>query len=119
MIIDRIGLHSVMLVHLHVNKTNFPMQGFALGLALKQRRKTTQKSPIIVMQSSVQRSNIFIFCCVFCFFSVGCTVAIGLVMAIPIAMIVIGECTFVSFTAIQIQIWISRYSMYVQWLQIS
>ena len=95
------------------------MKGFALGLALKQRRKTTQKSPIIVMQSSVQRSNIFIFCCVFCFFSVGCTVAIGLVMAIPIAMIVIGECTFVSFTASQIQIWISRYSMYVQWLQIS
>ena len=27
------------LVHLHVNKTDFHMKGFALGLALKQRRK--------------------------------------------------------------------------------
>ena len=30
-------------VHLHVNKKSFHMKGFALGLALKQRRKTTQK----------------------------------------------------------------------------
>ena len=30
---------------LHVNKTNFHMKGFALGLALKQRRKSTRKSP--------------------------------------------------------------------------
>ena len=35
-----------MLVHLHVNKTNFHVKGFALGLALKQRRKATGKSPI-------------------------------------------------------------------------
>ena len=33
--------------HLHVNKTNFHMKGFALGLALKQRRKATRKSPIV------------------------------------------------------------------------
>ena len=31
------------LVHLHVNKTNFHMKGFELGLALKQRRKATRK----------------------------------------------------------------------------
>ena len=30
----------------HVNKTNFHMKGFALGLALKKRQKTTQKLPI-------------------------------------------------------------------------
>ena len=29
-----------------VNKTNFHMKDFALGLTLKQRRKATQKSPI-------------------------------------------------------------------------
>ena len=39
-------IHMQILVHLHVNKTNFHMKGFALGLALKQRRKTTRKSPI-------------------------------------------------------------------------
>ena len=38
-------IHAQILVHLHVNKTNFHMKGFALGLALKQRRKTTRKSP--------------------------------------------------------------------------
>ena len=32
--------------NLRVNKTNFHMKGFAQGLALKQRRKTTRKSPI-------------------------------------------------------------------------
>ena len=31
---------------LRVNKTDFHVKGFELGLALKQRRKTTQKSPI-------------------------------------------------------------------------
>ena len=36
------------IVHLHVNKTNLHMKGFALGLALKQRRKETRKSPITV-----------------------------------------------------------------------
>ena len=30
-------------VHLHVNKKSFHMKGFALGLTLKQRRKTTRK----------------------------------------------------------------------------
>ena len=39
-------IHTQILVHLHVNKTDFHMKGFALGLALKQRRKTTRKSPI-------------------------------------------------------------------------
>ena len=31
---------------LHVSKTNFHMKGFALGLALKQRRKATRKLSI-------------------------------------------------------------------------
>ena len=31
-----------------VNKINFYMKGFAPGLALKQRRKPTRKSPILV-----------------------------------------------------------------------
>ena len=39
-------IHMQILVHLHVNKTNFHMKVFALGLALKQRRKVTQESPI-------------------------------------------------------------------------
>ena len=29
-------IHMQILVHLHVNKTNFHMKGFTLGLALKQ-----------------------------------------------------------------------------------
>ena len=41
-------IHTQILVHLHVNKTNFYMKGFALGLALKQRWKATQKSPIVL-----------------------------------------------------------------------
>ena len=32
--------------NLRVNKINFHMKGFALGLALKERRKATRKSPI-------------------------------------------------------------------------
>ena len=40
-------IHTQILVHLHVNKTNFHMKGFAPGLALKQRRKATRKSPIL------------------------------------------------------------------------
>ena len=32
--------------NLCVNKANFHMKGFALGLTLKQRRKATRKSPI-------------------------------------------------------------------------
>ena len=39
-------IHMLILVHLHVNKTNFHIKGFALELVLKQRRKATQKSPI-------------------------------------------------------------------------
>ena len=34
------------LIHLHVNKTNFHMKGFALGLTLKQRQKATRKLSI-------------------------------------------------------------------------
>ena len=39
-------IHMQMSVHLHVNKTNFHVKGFVLGLALKQRQKATCKSPI-------------------------------------------------------------------------
>ena len=39
-------IYMQILVHLHVNKTNFHMKGFALGLALKLRRKVTRKSTI-------------------------------------------------------------------------
>ena len=39
-------IHTQILVHVHVNKTNFHMKGFALGIALKQRQKATRKSPI-------------------------------------------------------------------------
>ena len=39
-------IHTQVLVHLHVNKTNFHMKGFSLGLALEKRRKATQKSLI-------------------------------------------------------------------------
>ena len=38
-------LYRKSLVHLHVNKTKIHMKGFALGLALKQRRNVTRKSP--------------------------------------------------------------------------
>ena len=38
-------IHTQILVHLHVNKTNFNIKGFTLGLALKQRRKATWKFP--------------------------------------------------------------------------
>ena len=42
-------IHTQIVVHLHVNKTNFHLKGFALGLALKQRRKGTRKSPITLI----------------------------------------------------------------------
>ena len=42
-------IHTQIFVHLHVNKTNFHMKGFTLELALKQRRKATRMSPIIVL----------------------------------------------------------------------
>ena len=35
--------------NLRVNKTNFHMKGFAHGLALKQRRKATRKSPTVAI----------------------------------------------------------------------
>ena len=37
--------------NLRVNETNFHMKGFALGLALKQRRNATRKSPIHMNES--------------------------------------------------------------------
>ena len=40
------------LVHLHLNKTNFHMKDFALGLALKQRWKATRKSPITTIRAA-------------------------------------------------------------------
>ena len=48
--------------NLCVNKTDFDVQGFALGLALKQRRKATRKSPIGKLvhrtkQSKTKQSN--------------------------------------------------------------
>ena len=41
-------INMPMLVHLHVNQTNFQMKDFALGLALKQRRKATRLLSVIV-----------------------------------------------------------------------
>ena len=38
-------IHMYMNPNLHVNKSNFLMKDFGLGLALKQRQKTTRKSP--------------------------------------------------------------------------
>ena len=40
---------------LRVNKTDFHMKGFALGLALKQRLKATRKSPI--------KEDLVLVCC--------------------------------------------------------
>ena len=42
-------IHLQILVHLHVNKTNFHMKDFALGLALKRRQKATRKLPICMV----------------------------------------------------------------------
>ena len=39
-----------MIQNLRVNKTDYHMEGFALRLALKQRRQATWKSPIDVRQ---------------------------------------------------------------------
>ena len=49
-------IHTQILVHLHVNKPNFHMKGFALGFALKQRRNATRKSPIAVICCSITKS---------------------------------------------------------------
>ena len=45
------------LVHLHVNKTNFRMKDFALGLALKQRRKTTRQWTISRLAVRTEKSR--------------------------------------------------------------
>ena len=44
---------------MHVNKTNFHMKGFALGLALKERRNATRKSPIITPPSTESATDLF------------------------------------------------------------
>ena len=50
-----------------VNKTNYHTKGFARGLALKQRRNATQKSPIVCMLipgvSSIKKLQLL--CCIF------------------------------------------------------
>ena len=46
-------IHTQIWVHLHVNKTNFHMKGFALGLASKQRRNATRKSSIYSLPESI------------------------------------------------------------------
>ena len=48
-------IHTQILVHLHVNKTYFHMKGFAPGLALKQRRKPTRKSPIDLLTDAISQ----------------------------------------------------------------
>ena len=48
--------------NLYVNKTDFHMKGFALGLALKQRRKATRKSPIGSIKSNYFDIPNFIHC---------------------------------------------------------
>ena len=40
-------IHMWILVHLHVNKTNFHMKGFAVGLTSKQGLKTTRNGPLL------------------------------------------------------------------------
>ena len=52
--------HMQILVHLHVNKTNFYMKGFALRLALKLRLKATRKSPIRLVQFAYLKLKVFI-----------------------------------------------------------
>ena len=45
--------------HLRVNKTSFHMKGFALGLALKQRRKATRKPPIDSLEEAATKTSQF------------------------------------------------------------
>ena len=42
-------IHMQILLHLHVNQTNFHMKGFALGLALKQRRQRQLGNRLLVL----------------------------------------------------------------------
>ena len=44
--------------NLRVNKTNFHMKDFTLGLALKQRRKATRKSPIRINLSLETQASV-------------------------------------------------------------
>ena len=55
----KLNFINQILVHLHVNKTNFHMKGFALGLALKQRRKATRKSSIMIVILSFSEQQLF------------------------------------------------------------
>ena len=48
-----ISFTHTQVVHLHVNKTNFHMKGFAPGLALKQRKKGNSE---IACYSGLQNS---------------------------------------------------------------
>ena len=45
--------------NLRANKKNFRMKGFAQGIALKQRRNTTRKSPI----KEIIKHNDILICC--------------------------------------------------------
>ena len=53
-------IHTQISVHLHVNKTNFHVKVFALGLALKQRHKTTRKSPIAFLEPNQAKELVII-----------------------------------------------------------
>ena len=63
-------IYMQILVHLHVNKTNFHMKGFTLGLALKQsRQKTTCKSPtneITLICLVLTAAVVFVCCLLWC-----------------------------------------------------
>ena len=50
-------IHMQILVQLHVNKTNLHKKGFTPGLALKQRRKATWKSPIACVAQIVTEKD--------------------------------------------------------------
>ena len=47
-------IRTQILVHLHVNKTNFHMKGFALGLTMKHRQEATRKVPIQTTSTQVE-----------------------------------------------------------------
>ena len=51
-------IHTQILVHLHVNKTDFHIKDFALGLALKQRRKATRKSRQVTWLAHLQTNDL-------------------------------------------------------------
>ena len=43
-----------------MNKTDFHIKGFGLGFALKQRRKATQKSPILSTKNKNKESMVWL-----------------------------------------------------------